>query len=420
MRSKFVVAAVCLAGMLGGYATVSRAQDTNPAVVIEWNQALQPTVPAALGPLGVRVYAIMHVAMFDAANAIERGYTPFHADVRASSGASPEAAAAQAAHDVLVALVPASAAQYDALLQSRLATVPPGRAQQGVAVGKAVAANILAWRENDGSAGPTSAYVLPVVPGMWQSLGPPAGLTQVPHMLPFTLVSATQFLPGRFPEMDSARYTTDFDEVKGVGDINSITRTAEQTQLALLFAGLNTSTNVNMIWNNVVRDVTLGEHLTLLQSARLYALLNVAFIDGLQTSQTGKFIYGLWRPITAIRKADTDPNPATDVDAGWTPLIPTPPYPSYPGNMACIGAAAARAVGLGFGTDNFAFTATWRGANGSPDVQRSYTTFSQLAQDEADSRIYGGIHFRFDNEASQPACRKVAEHVVAEVMRPRS
>lgn len=124
--------------------------------------------------------------------------------------------------------------------------------------------------------------------------------------------------------------------------------------------------------------------------------------------------------MTAIRNADTDPNPATAGDAAWTPLLGTPPYPTYPGNMACIGAAAAHAIELGVGTDDFAFTATWAGVGGNPPIQRSYTSFSQLAQDEADSRIYGGIHVRFDNEASQPACRKVAEHVFAKVMRPRT
>jgi hypothetical protein len=421
MKSQIVVAAAFVAGMLGGHAPLARSQDTNPAVVIEWNQVLQQTVPAALGPLGVRVYTMMHIAMFDAANSIEREYTPFRVEMSASSGASPEAAAAQAAHDVLVALIPASAGQYHSLLQSRLAALPPGRAAQGVAIGKAVAANILAWRNNDGSAGPTSSYVLPVVPGLWQPTGAPAGLTQLPRMLPFTLSTATQYLAPRFPEMDSARYAADYDEVKSVGAVNSATRTPAQTQLAQLFAAVTiTGTNINVIWNNVVRDVTLANHLTLLQSARLYALMNVATIDGLQTSQTGKFIYGLWRPVTAIRNADTDPNPATVGDAAWAPLLATPPYPTYPGNMACIGAAAARAIELGTGTDAFSFTATWRGLNGGPDIQRSYAAFSQLAQDEADSRIYGGIHFRFDNEASQPACRKVAEHVFAKVMRPRT
>jgi hypothetical protein len=420
MKPLIMLAAACVAVIPVGHASVARAQDTNPAVVIEWNQTLQATVPAALGPLGVRVYSMMHIAMFDAANSIAREYTPFRVEANASSGASPEAAAAQAAHDVLVALIPASAAQYDSLLQSRLATLPPGRAAQGIAIGKAVAANILAWRNNDGFAGPTSTYVLPAVPGMWQSTGAPAALTQVPRALPFTLSTATQYLVPRFPEMNSARYAADFDEVKGIGAVNSATRTPAQTQLAQLFAGVITGTSINVIWNNVVRDVTLGQQLTLLQSARLYALMNVATIDGLQTSQTGKFTYGLWRPVTAIRNADADPNPATAGDPAWTPLLPTPPYPSYPGNMACIGAASAHALELGTGTEAFAFTATWRGLNGSPDIQRSYTAFSQLAQDEADSRIYGGIHFRFDNEASQPACRKVAEHVFAKVMRPRT
>ena len=221
--------------------------------------------------------------------------------------------------------------------------------------------------------------------------------------------------------MDSARYATDFDEVKTVGAVNSATRTPAQTQLAQLFAAVTiTATNINVIWNNVVRDVTLGRHLTLLQSARLYALMNVATIDGLQTSQTGKFIYGLWRPVTAIRNADTDPNPATVGDAALDTVARHSAVSDLPGQHGlhrCSFGARNRTWNR---DRRLRFTATWAGVGGNPPIQRSYTSFSQLAQDEADSRIYGGIHFRFDNEASQPACRKVAEHVVAKVMRPRT
>ncbi len=293
--------------------------------------------------------------MFDAANSIERDYTPFRGEVNASSGASPEAAAAQAAHDVLVALIPASAAQYHSLLQARLATLPPGRAAQGVAVGKAVAANILAWRNNDGSAGPTSTYVLPVSAGLWQSTGrarrPDTGAAHAAVHARDSDAVPRSALSGNGQRALQRPIST-----RSRASAPSTVRRAHQPRRSwrncLPPCRRITTTNVNVIWNNVVRDVTLARHLTLLQSARLYALMNVATIDGLQTSQTGKFIYGLWRPVTAIRAADTDPNGFTVGDPAWTPLLGTPPYPTYPGNMACIGAASARAMELGVGTDD--------------------------------------------------------------------
>ena len=415
------IALIC--ALLQPIAPAVAARDANPAVVLEWNQLAHATIPAAAGPLGLRYYAIMHIAMFDAANSIERRYTPFRTEVNASSGASSEAAVAQAAHDVLVALVPGNPpkAALDAALNARLAQLPPGRAAQGVAIGKAAASRILQWRANDGIFGPPIPYGLPLLPGLWQPAVPGAqpGLSQLPAAVPFTMESITQFLVPRFPELTSARYTTDFQEVQQIGAVGSLTRTATETQIAQLFAGVITSTNVFVIWNNVARDVTMSKHLSLIESARLYAFLNASMMDSLLSTQTGKFIYGLWRPITGIRNADDDLNPATIEDATWTPLLATPPYPSYPGNMAGIGACAAKALEMGIGTDNFAFSATWVSNNANPNVTRQYSSFSQLAQEEADSRIYGGIHYRFDNEASQQACARLVQHAYAGLMLPR-
>lgn len=396
--------------------------DTSPEVVFEWNKLLQDTAPAALGPMQFRVYAILNVAIFDAANSIERDYGRFHTSVPASSGASVQAAVAQAAHDVLAGLIPGSKATYDAALAARLATIPPGRRQQGIAVGAAVAAKVLQWRANDGASAPQVPYELPPLPGLWQPAVPgvPAGLTQLPNMVPFAIESTTHFLPPRFPELTSAQYAEDFEEVKTVGSATSATRTPDQTQLAQLFAGVTTSTGVPVAWNNIARDASLHHHFSLMQTARAYALMTTAMMDGLLTSQTSKFVYGLWRPITAVRRADEDLNPATTADPGWSPLLGTPPYPSYAGNMACLGASAARALALAFGTDDVPFTVLWKGSGANPNVPKHYTGFWQFAEDEADSRVYGGIHFRFDNEASQMVCSEVAEYVHANVMRPAS
>jgi hypothetical protein len=395
------------------------AQDNSPAVVIDWNQKLQATIGGTGGPLAPRWFATMHIAQFDAINSIQRQYTPFRTRVAASSGASTKAAAAQAAHDVLVVLLPANAAAYDALLAEHLQGIEPGLAAQGRVVGKAAAQKILEWRLTDGFTAVGPAFKPPAIAGLWQETGVPAGVTQAPAALSFTLKSNTQFLPRRFPEIDTAAYAEDYNEVRLIGSETSATRTPEQTQTALLFgSGRITSTSAVVVWQTVVRDMVTSRHLSMIEAARLYAMTNAMIIDGLLTTFTGKFTYALWRPVTAINSTLDDLNPLTAPEPGWVPLLGTPPYPSYPGNMACVGIAAAKALALGLGTDSVTFSVTWTGANGNPNVTRTYSSFSELAQQEADSRIYGGIHYRFDNEASQEVCPKVVEQAYATVAKP--
>jgi hypothetical protein len=173
------------------------------------------------------------------------------------------------------------------------------------------------------------------------------------------------------------------------------------------------------VWNNVAASLVRARGLSLIDAARLFALLNASLADGLQTSFTSKFVYNLWRPVTAIRNADKDMNDATTADSNWLPLLPTPPYPAYAGNMACLTAAGARALALGFGRDDIPFSATWTRTMGLDDVTREFLSFSDLAQQMAVSRIHGGIHFRFDTEGSLAVCGKVAEYVHKNYMLPR-
>jgi len=390
-------------------------------VIPEWNALLESVVPAG-GLSPPRYYAMLHVAMFDAVNSIERGYGRYRFSVWASPLASPEAAAAQAAHDVLVDQFPASKATFDTALAARLASIPPFRAKPGSDVGKAVAAAVLAWRKNDGWAAAPPPFVLPPIPGNYQptppAFGPPQ-FTQFPTTTPFALLTPTQYLPRHPPALNSQEYADDFNEVKRLGAVGSTERTAEQTQLARLFASTITSTVHWGVWNHVARDTAREQRLSLIETARLFALINVSIHDGVQTSHTSKFVYGLWRPVTAIQRADEDQNPLTDADPAWLPLITTPPYPSYSGNMACVGASAARALALFYDTDAAAFSVTWKGSAGNPDVTRTYQGFWQLAEDQANARVYSGIHYRFDNEASQATCVRVPEYVFALYMRPR-
>ena len=388
-------------------------------VVIEWNQLLEDALPAG-GLSQPRHFAMLHVAMFDAINSIERTYRPYRLSVPAPSGASAEVAAAQAARDLLVAQFPDGRPAFDAALQARVGGVAAGRAGPAIRVGRAVAAAVLAWRQDDGWSTPPPPYVLPPLPGAYQpTSATPAAFRQFQFMEPFALLTSTQYLPAAPATLTSEQYARDLEEVRTVGARASAVRTAEQTQLAQLFANVTSRTSHWALWNHVARDTARARGLSLVETARAFALLNVAIHDGLQTSHTSKFVYGLWRPVTAIQRADEDMNPLTAADPAWQPLLTTPAYPSHAGNQACVGASAARTLALAHGLDEVAFTAVWQGSSGNPDVARPYASFSQLAQDQANSRIYGGIHFRFENEASQHSCPKVAEYVFARYMQPQ-
>jgi hypothetical protein len=402
--------------------TTTSAWATNDSaeVIVEWNQLLQSNIPSTASLLTPRYFAMLHVAMFDAANAIEREYTPYHARLHAHPGASAEAAAAQAGHDVLVELIPGAQATFDAALQARLANIQPWRAAAGAAVGRRAAGDIIAWRANDGSATPNPVFVLPTFPGLWQPTSTtPAQFVHFTDMEPFALLTTTQYLPAPPPTLTSELYAVDLEEVRALGSATSTVRTAEQTQTARLFASVGNSTIHFAMWNLVARDVARQAQWSLVDTARLFALLNTSMHDGLQTSHTSKFIYGLWRPVTAIRRADEDMNAATTADPAWTPLLTTPPYPSHSSNMTCVGTSSARALARAFHTDDVPFSVTWIGTTGNPNVTRTYSRFSDLAEQQARSRVFGGIHFTFELLASQESCTKVADWVADNYMRPR-
>ncbi|HEX2270033.1 MAG TPA: vanadium-dependent haloperoxidase [Pyrinomonadaceae bacterium] len=392
-------------------------------VILQWNRVLMETVltpgqhPATIMP--VRSYAMMHAAMFDAVNSIDETYTAYMTDVPGSPHASIQAAAAQAARDVLAALYPTRVAVFNAELAISLRGIERNRAQQGIRVGEIVAERMLAARANDGWNVPPPVYTLPATPGNWQPTPPgnaAATFTHYPSVLPFGIKSGTQFAPNAPPSMTSAQYAADFNEVKELGSVNSATRTADQTQVARLWANINTPTNFLLVWNNVARTVSVARGISTVKKARLFALTNISLHDALQTTFASKFQHGLWRPVTAIRRADEDGNAATTPDTEWSSLVPSPPYPSYAGNMAAIGTSQATILALFFGRDDIRFEHTWAGAGGAT---RSYAGFGAMADEQARARVYGGIHFTFDNVAGQSVGTNVANYVFSKLMRPR-
>ena len=399
------------------------AKHSSPAVVVEWNQLLQTTTAQPGNPLTPRSYAMMHIAVFDAVNAIEREFEPYRVRLRPGRSGSPAAAAAQAAHDVLVALNPSAAATYDAALAADLGDRPSGFVRAGAEIGARVAREILAWRQNDGwVVSPFPPYSEPPVPGRWQPTPPAnaaATFTHLQQAVPMAMLSSTQFLPSPPPSITTARYAADLNEVKRLGRVDSAERTAEQTTIAQLWSGVGTTTGFFSVWNNVTADAVTARRLSLVEAARLFVLVNVSIHDALQTTQASKFVYGFWRPVTAIRNADVDLNAETDPDPAWLPLITTPPYPSYAGNLATIGASAARALELACASDGMPVTITWKRTGGLPDATRQFADFRAAADEEAMARIYGGVHYRFDQDAGQQVGRSVAEFVAANVMAPR-
>jgi hypothetical protein len=391
--------------------------------VVEWHRVLQVTVAGTPTPtvFFTRPFAITGIAVFDALNSIEHVYQPYVIELSGTTTASREAAVAQAAHDVLVALYPGQVAALDAALAATLSGRAAPAVAEGVQIGASVARAVLQSRANDGWDRLPPPYLLPTLPGYYQVTPPQNGVvtfTHYPGVLPFVR-DRNASLVAAPPALTSELYARDFNEVKAIGGTTSTVRTAEQTSIAQRWAAIGTSTQFQHVWSNVLRDLARQNNLSALDTARAYALLGVTQHDGLLASFNGKFLYGLWRPVTAIREAERDGNSATTGDPTWLSLIPTPPYPAYPGNMTCMAAVSSRTLERVFGRDAATFSATWTGTAGNADITRPYNGFREMANEQARSRVYGGIHYEFDQQASFGVCIPLADYAFDNYMRRR-
>jgi hypothetical protein len=391
-------------------------------VVLDWNEAAIAAIRAERTPPPVvsRNLAIAHIAVYDAVNAIDRTNAPYQSRMLAAPTTSREAAAASAAHRALSALFPSQTAAFDALLAAGLSAVPDGPAETaGVALGIQAADAILAARADDGW-NTLTAYQPTSEPGRWQPT--PAGfaaalLPQWANLRPFAMASPSQFTPNKVPSLSSQEYATAFNEVKTIGAANSATRTADQTAIAQFWNnGAGTATPPGHL-NRLAAIVATARRLTVSETARLFAATNVAMADAAIMAWNAKYASDLWRPVTAIRAADTDGNSNTSADANWTPLIATPPFPAYVSGHASFSGAAAAVFRAFFGSDSQRFTLPSEYPNLPP---RSYATFSQAAQESADSRLYGGIHWRFDNADGLAAGRRIGNYVFGSLFRPQA
>jgi hypothetical protein len=332
---------------------------------------------------------MVHAAMHDAVNSVTPRYEAYAVQVSPSGEASVEAAAVQAAYGVLIRLLPGQAALLDGARSASLSQIPDGPAkEEGLAVGEAVAARIVALRSTDGSA-VDGTYVFGSAPGEYQRTPPTFGNPAVPawpFVKPFVLKRGDQFRPDGPPSLDSDEWAADFNETKRLGRVDSAERTAEQTEIALCDAEGSLP-----MWNRVARSVSAQRRTGLVENARLFALLNLAMVDANIACWDSKYTYRFWRPVTAIPLADTDGNDATEADPAWTPLRPTPLHPEYPSAHSCVSNAAAEVLTRFFGKHIAFSTSTSTCPAG---VVRSYDSFQDLADEVGDSRIYIGFHFR--------------------------
>jgi membrane-associated phospholipid phosphatase len=370
--------------------------------VLAWNAAalqairLDRTPP----PQAARALAIVHTAVDAAVGAL----------IRAPRGVRVAAASA-AADRALDRLFPDQAARFDAALDAALAGLPAGPAvDRGVARGRAAAEAVLARRGTDG-ADATVSYVPGAEPGRWRPTPPglaAAVLPQWPRVTPFALTTAAQFRPPGHPALTGTAYAAALREVQEIGRVDSTTRTPEQTQVARFWAdGAGTVTPPGH-WNQIAAQVALRRPGSLARNARLFARLNVALADAGIAAWDAKYIDDCWRPITAIRRADADGNPLTAADPGWEPLLATPAFPSYVSGHSAFSAAAAAVLTATFGP-RVRFTT---GSDALPGVTRTFDGFAAAAAEAGRSRIYGGIHFAFDNDDGLALGRAVGHYVV--------
>lgn len=382
-------------------------------MVLTWNDRALAAIKTASAapPIASRDLAIMHVAVYDALNAIDRTGQPYAVDVLAQPSASREAAVAAAAHRVLVALFPAQTTTLDAAYTSDLAAIADGKSEtDGVNLGNSVADQILALRSTDGSA--TSVTYTPKMgAGFWQPTPPALAAGLLPQwasLKPFAMTSSSQFSPSSIPALTSQQYTDAFNEVKSLGSATGSTRTTDQTNIAKFWAdGAGTITPPGHL-NQMAHVVADSQGNSMAQNARLFAMLNIALADAAIMAWNTKYATEYWRPVTAIRAADTDGNANTTADTAWTPLLTTPPFPSYVSGHSSFSGAAAAVLANFFGRDNISFTLTSEDASVSA---RSFTSFSQAAQEAGMSRIYGGIHWQFDNQGGLTAGKSLGQYV---------
>ena len=384
-------------------------------VIMDWNAKADaigiekqlPNTPNARGQ------AMLHVAMFEAVNAIDKRYAPYKLTLTADRTASKEAAAASAAHDILITLYPDQKTDLDATLAASLSGIADADAKsKGIELGKQAAAGIIALRANDSSNAPES-YRPVTTPGVYVPTATPIEST-ASMLTPFAMSTGAQFRPGPPPALTSETWTRDLNEIREIGSSTSTRRTAEQTTIGRFwfFTGPRT-------YNPIVRQVALAKKMDLTDCARLYALSSIAAVDAFIAVFDGKYAHNLWRPVTAIRNADLTSNPATPREASWSPLGATPMHPEYPCAHCIVAATVFTVLQSVAGNEIGEITLV---SPTAPGVTRKWTRLQDYSDEVSNARIYAGFHYRFSTEVGKDMGKKIGDLTVGTIAtaRPKS
>ena len=391
-------------------------------VVLDWNAiAVDTAIASGANPFAqARYAAIVQLAVFEAVDAITGQYRPYLGTIVAPAGASPDAAAAQAAHDVLLNYFPGSQVLLDNQLAASLAQIPNGQAKtDGIATGQAAAAAMIALRASDGSAPPKFYTPGRAVPGAWQATPSCPVMNGVAvgvffhwqNVTPFGIRNAHVYLLPPPPDLTSNRYAKTYNEVMTVGSLTSTERSADRANVVLFYA----ASSPTYVFNLTARQVSQERWHSLSENARALALINMAISDSLVASFYNKYHYVFWRPETAIRAGDTDGNPKTEADPSFLPFIVTPCFPSYPSNHGSGSNGATEVLRRLYGESGHLITISNPAV---PSIVLQYTSFKQITDDISDARVYGGIHFRFDQDAGATLGCAVGTAVYKRNLRP--
>jgi hypothetical protein len=390
---------------------VTEWNDIAVTTTLAGNSAIPPNIPN-----GMALYlGYVHLATHDAVNAIEHRFQSYGPPFNAPAEASAATAVAAAAYLTLQYHFPAQAAMLTAQYNASLAAIPNQGKAEGVMAGFRAAIQIIAMRANDGS-GASIPYTYPVAPvaGVWIPTPPAFAAPITPwmgKMVPFTMHSASQFLPDPPPSLSSGEWARDFNQVKEIGAANSTVRTPEQTEIARFW-----TENTTVQYARSLRNLAAQHGLDLADTARLFALVWTSSADALIGCWNAKYTYSFWRPVTAIRNADLDGDPATAADPAWTPLVNTPGHPEYPSAHGCFTGAVAHTLKEYFGDRNFSFPVTSTVTNTLHDFQSA----RELEQQVGEARIYAGIHYHTSVVQGIKIGRKVSHQMFREFFKPLS
>jgi len=418
MTAKHTLFAVL--GIALGLSLESKVEAQN--AVADWHTVLESNVAGSgrKNAVALPFYAYVDVAMYDAVASIDHRFEPFAVRVHAPRGASEDAAAASAAHDVLVHYLPSRAATLDAALAASLAAIPDGQSKtDGVQVGQSVAASWVALRSGDGLEAPL-VYTPGHGPGIWEPVptypAPPPNTPPAPvgvwmtQFKPFALQSADQLLDEvpPPPALTSRIWARNFNLTKDYGALNSTVRNAQQTEIGKFWTD-----DAAAQYSRAFRGLIVSENLDTAESARLGAMYSVAASDSITACMNAKYHFAFWRPYTAIHDADTDGNPATVADPNWVPLAVTPGHPEYPAAHGCVTEAVMDAMTAFFGTDGVTFSVT----SAVTGTTHTFDSLEDVVAEVDNARIYGGMHYRHSVKEGNRLGRKVAERVVKHFQR---